>query len=67
MNESMNLQTSMSADVLRVRMEGRVTIRKARTTAYADLVTLAQTAKGVGLRYVRFTFSTSVDICKRFA
>ena len=52
MNESTNLQTSMSAVVLRVRMEGRVTIRKARTTACADLVTLATIATLVGVRYV---------------
>ena len=66
MNACMNLQTSLNADFLRVRMEGRVIIRMDRTTAYADLVTLAQIAKRVGLRYTHFTFSKSVDICKTF-
>ena len=56
----------MSAADLRVRMEGRVTIRMARTTACAHLVSAAQIAKRVGLRYERFSFSKSVDICKTF-
>ena len=60
------LQTSMSADVFRVSMEGRVTIRMARTTARANQVSLANIAKRVGLRYLRLTFSKSVDIYKCF-
>ena len=55
MNESINLQTSMSADVFRVRIEGRVAIRMARTTASAAVITLAQIVKKVCLGYVRLT------------
>ena len=57
MNTSITLQTSIRADVLRVRTEGTVTIHMARTTAYAALDSLAPIAKTVGLRYVRLTFS----------
>ena len=56
-NESITVHTPMRADVLRVRTDGFVTIRMARTTAYAALVSLAPIAKTLGLRYVRFTFS----------
>ena len=56
------LQTSMSADVFRVSMKDRVAIRMARTTARANQDSLAKIAKRVGLRYLRLTFSKSVDI-----
>ena len=57
MNKSMNLQTSMSAVVVRVRIEGRVTILKARTTACADKVSVATIATLVGVRYVYKMFN----------
>ena len=50
------LQTSMNADILRVRIEGLVVIRMALTTACANQVSLAEIAKWVGLSYTCFYF-----------
>ena len=53
----------MSADVLRVRIEGRVVIRMARTIACANQVSLAEIAKWVGLSYTCFYFRSRHDEC----